>query len=90
MKVTAKELLKTLVAIAEDSKKYVAVDEDSWNDIKIITPIMKFQVNNLAEWCKRLGKKYKREDWDGNEYCDTNHDIIYFKYQGVECKIIRG
>ena len=84
MRVTAKELLKTLVAIAEDSKKYVAVDEDSWNDIQIITPIMKFQMTNLAEWCKRLGKKYKREDWDGNEQCGSNWDIIYFKYQGVE------
>lgn len=25
-----------------------------------------------------------REDWDGNAYCHTNHDIIYFWYHGFK------
>ena len=82
MRVTAKVLLNQLVAAVE--KMQNTVYSEQVGEIKVLGPIMKFQMTNLAEWCKRLGKKYKREDWDGNEQCGSNWDIIYFKYQGVE------
>lgn len=81
MRVTAKVLLNQLIATAEKTQN--TVYSEQVGDIRVISPIMKFQMVNLAEWCKLLGKKYKKEDWNGNEQCGSNWDIIYFEYKGV-------
>lgn len=31
-----------------------------------------------------IGADVIREDWDGNEQCKTNHDIVYFWYRGFK------
>lgn len=82
MRVTAKVLLNQLIAAAEKTQN--TVYSEQVGEIEVLSPIMKFQMHNLAEWCKLLGKKYKKEDWDGNELCDSNWDIIYFEYKGVQ------
>ena len=81
MRVTAKVLLNQLVAAAEKTRN--TVYSEQVGEIEVLNPSMNFQMKNLAEWCKLLGKKYKKEDWDGNELCDSNWDIISFEYKGV-------
>ena len=81
MRVSAKILLNQLIAASEKTRNTVYSEETG--DIKVIEPIMKFQINNLAKWCELLGKNYKKADWDGNVYCGSNYDIIYFEHKGV-------
>lgn len=82
--VSAEKLLEQLVIAAQSTCNFIRTDDDKWHNINVIDPIMKFQMTNLAKWCKLLGKNYKRRDWSGNDYCGTNHDEIYFEHQGVE------
>ena len=40
------------------------------------------QIWNLMQLIEILEMPYIREDWDGNEVCDSDSDIIYFDYKG--------
>lgn len=84
MKVTAQELLQQLMVASNTTRNFIQSDAEEYDGtIQVIQPIMKFQMTNLAKWCEMLGKNYKKEDWDGNKYCDSNYDVIYFKDNGV-------
>lgn len=78
--VSAEKLLEQLVSAAQISRNFIPVDDDKWHNIKMITPILQFQMVNLAKWCELLGKNYKRRDWRANEHCGTNYDEIYFEH----------
>lgn len=41
-------------------------------------------ITNLPYLCKLLNFSYIREDWDGNEHCNSNYDILYFMYKGFK------
>lgn len=41
-------------------------------------------MSHILDWCELLGMPYIREDWDGNEQCNSNWDIVYFEYHDVE------
>ena len=42
------------------------------------------QIVNLEELAKILDIEINREDWHGNESCNTNWDIIYFWYHNYK------
>ena len=42
------------------------------------------QMCGLAKWCTLLNMPYNREDWNGNEQCNTDWDMIWFVYKGVQ------
>lgn len=39
-------------------------------------------MSGFINWCKLLGMPYTRADWDGNEQCESNWDIVYFDFKG--------
>ena len=41
-------------------------------------------ITNLPYLCKLLNFAYIREDWEGNEHCNSNYDILYFIYKGFK------
>lgn len=41
------------------------------------------QMHGIIELCYLIDMPFLREDWDGNKYCDSNWDIIWFEYRGV-------
>lgn len=42
-----------------------------------------FQMWNLIRLCEILGIEYTRKDWDANERCGSNWDIVSFVYKDV-------
>lgn len=53
-------------------------------DIKILANRPIIQMSGLEKWCALLNMPYNREDWQGNIHCDTNWDMIWFVYKGVQ------
>lgn len=39
-------------------------------------------VGDISKLCEVIDEEVIREDWDYNEHCNTNYDIIYFAYRG--------
>lgn len=39
-------------------------------------------MSGLIQWCKLLDMEYYRVDWEGNEHCKSNWDMVYFDYKG--------
>ena len=52
--------------------------------IKRLNSPVTIQVYNLKKLCDILDLDYKREDWDGNEMCNSNWDKLWFVYKNVE------
>lgn len=76
----AQKLLNCLVK----SQKLMRKEFNSLSGIKVIGLRDDIQLLSLASWCELLNIQYTRTDWDGNEYCETNWDIIYFWYKGFK------
>lgn len=52
--------------------------------IRVLNTPPAIQMNNLQKLCDILDLDYKREDWDGNEVCNSNWDKVWFMYKNVE------
>lgn len=76
---SARELLNALVRSANEMSSQARVGDST---VYAISATREFQMTNLADWCKELGRDFQRVDWNGNETCNTNHDMIYFDYAG--------
>lgn len=53
-------------------------------DIYAIGSYRDVQVSNLRKWCELLDESYIREDWEGNDICNSNFDIIYFIHENIK------
>lgn len=53
-------------------------------DIYVLFPSNHIHIGGVGveRLCELLDMPYVREDWDGNEHCGTNNDILYFDYKG--------
>ena len=52
--------------------------------IKVLNTPPAIQLYNLKKLCDILDLDYKREDWEGNESCNSNWDKVWFVYKNVE------
>lgn len=52
-------------------------------DIFILSGKKVVQMCGIIEWCELLDMQYVREDWDGNEHCHSNWDVVYFDFKGI-------
>ena len=54
----------------------------SLGGVELISLRDDIQIWNLMQLIEILEMPYIREDWDGNDVCDSDRDIIYFDYKG--------
>ncbi len=76
------EFVKSIVKAEKLKRKQFGTLENV--HINILGLRNEIQMTNLPYLCKLLNFAYIREDWDGNEDCDTNYDILYFMYKGFK------
>ena len=55
----------------------------SLEGVKVLSVNNSIHMTNLAHWCELLDMPYIREDWDGNEHCHSNWDVVYFDFKGI-------
>lgn len=56
---------------------------NSLGDVYAISRDRKIHLGgDIRALCDAIDEKVIREDWNGNEQCNTNCDIIYFDYKG--------
>jgi len=77
--VSARDLLYALVRSSKEMNSQTKVGDSTVYPLAVTS---EFQMVNLADWCKALQIDFHRVDWEGNKVCETNHDMIYFDYEG--------
>lgn len=76
------EFIKSIVKAQKLMRKQFGTIENA--HIHLLGLSNRIQITNLEYLCKLLHFNYVREDWDGNEVCDSDNDIIYFMYKGYK------
>lgn len=80
--ISPEELLQRLIDAVSDLNFCCSMIENM--RIRAIGYTDSVQMAHLDRWCKALNIEYFREDWEGNEECKSNHDIIWFMVDGVK------
>lgn len=84
METTAKKDAWKFVNRLAKAQKYFRKTYPSLDGVRTLSFDDKIQITRLAHLCELLDIEYIREDWDGNEMCESNWDIIYFWHKGFK------
>ena len=71
---SARELLNALVRSAKEMSGQAKVGDST---VYALSATREFQMTNLADWCKELGRDFQRVDWKGNTVCATTSHLSH-------------